>query len=161
MSRGYSRIVIVGNLGRDPEMRYTPSGTPVTNFSVAVNRRRPTGGGEFVDETDWYRVAVFGRQAEVADQYLTRGMKVLVDGQPRINSFVGQDGVERTNIEINADNFVMLNTREESEALRAQAGIERPVASGAGGYREAGQAQPAGGYGDDFEDDDDLDDVPF
>src|SRR5690606_20125764 len=104
MSRGYSRIIIVGNLGRDPEMRYTPSGTPVTNFSVAVNRRRPTGGGEYQDETDWYRVAVFGRMAEVADQYLVRGMKVLVDGQPQIRSFTGQDGVERTSIEINADN---------------------------------------------------------
>lgn len=160
MSRGYSRIVVVGNLGRDPEMRYTPSGTPVTNFSIAVNRRRPTGGGEFVDETDWYRVAVFGRNAEVADKYLTRGMKVLVDGQPRINSFVGQDGVERTNVEINADNFVMLNTREESDALRAQAGIESPGAA-AGGYGGAQQSNSADGYGDDFDDDDDIDDVPF
>jgi single-strand DNA-binding protein len=159
MSRGYSRIIVVGNLGRDPEMRYTPSGTPVTNFSIAVNRRRPTGGGEFVDETDWYRVAVFGRNAEVADRYLTRGMKVLIDGQPRINTFVGQDGIERTNVEINADNFVMLNTREESDALRAQAGVESPGGA-AGGYRQPQVGQPSDGYGDDFEDDD-LEDVPF
>ena len=158
MSRGYSRIIVVGNLGRDPEMRYTPSGTPVTNFSIAVNRRRPSGGGEYVDETDWYRVAVFGRQAEVADQYLSRGMKVLVDGQPRINTYVGNDGVERTNIEINCDNFQMLGTREENEAIRASAGMQQ---GGAGGYEGGGgqQApqQPPGN--DDY--DDDLDDVPF
>ena len=154
MSRGYSRIIVVGNLGRDPEMRYTPSGTPVTNFSVAVNRRRPSGGGEYVDETDWYRVAVFGRQAEIADQYLARGMKVLVDGQPRINTFVGNDGVERTNVEINCDNFQMLNTREENEAIRASAGMQ-PAASGFDND-SGGQSPP---QSDDFEDD--IDDVPF
>lgn len=153
MSRGYSRIIVVGNLGRDPEMRYTPSGTPVTNFSIAVNRRRPSGGGEFVDETDWYRVAVFGRQAEIADQYLARGMKVLVDGQPRINTFVGNDGVERTNVEINCDNFHMLNTREENEAIRAQAGVQ----SSGGGYD--GPSGDGAQGSDDFNDD--LDDVPF
>lgn len=155
MSRGYSRIIVVGNLGRDPEMRYTPSGTPVTNFSIAVNRRRPSGGGEYVDETDWYRVAVFGRQAEIADKYLSRGMKVLVDGQPRINTFVGNDGVERTNVEINCDNFQMLNTREESEAIRASAGMQ----SSAGGYGGGSGNQPSRDV-DDF-DNDDLDDVPF
>jgi single-strand DNA-binding protein len=140
-------------------MRYTPSGTPVTNFSVAVNRRRPVGGGEYEDETDWYRVAVFGRMAEVADQYLARGMKVLVDGQPRITSFTGQDGVERTNVEINADNFVMLNTREESEAIRAAAGA--PAGQG-GGYADdrGGRQQQGRQEFDDFEDDD-FDDVPF
>lgn len=153
MSRGYSRIIVIGNLGRDPEMRYTPSGTPVTNFSVAVNRRRSAGGGEYVDETDWYRVAVFGRQAEIADQYLSRGMKVLVDGQPQINTFVGNDGVERTNVEINCDNFQMLNTREESEAIRATAGMNQSQ----GGY--SGGTDQSNRNSDDFEDD--LDDVPF
>jgi len=157
MSRGYSRIIIVGNLGRDPEMRYTPSGTPVTNFSVAVNRRRPTGGGEYQDETDWYRVAVFGRMAEVADQYLVRGMKVLVDGQPQIRTFTGQDGVERTTVEINADNFIMLNTRDESEALRAGAGVSTGPSDFSGGPR--GGAQDPGERYDEFEDD--IDDVPF
>jgi single-strand DNA-binding protein len=139
-------------------MRYTPSGTPVTNFSIAVNRRRPSGGGEFVDETDWYRVAVFGRQAEVADQYLVRGMKILVDGQPRINTFTGQDGVERTSVEINADNFVMLNTRDESEAIRASAGGS--AVPGGGQAAGGNPRQPSRDSYDEFEDDD-LEDVPF
>jgi single-strand DNA-binding protein len=154
MSRGYSRIIVVGNLGRDPEMRYTPSGTPVTNFSVAVNRRRPSGGGEFVDETDWYRVAVFGRQADIADKYLSRGMKVLIDGRPSIVTYTGNDGVERTNVEINCDNFQMLNTREENEAIRAASGTQQT----SGGYGGDMGNQP-GQSSDDF--DDDLDDVPF
>jgi single-strand DNA-binding protein len=159
MSRGYSRIIVVGNLGGNPEMRYTPSGTPVTNFSIAVNRRRPTGGGEYVDETDWYRVAVFGRQAEIADQYLARGMKVLIDGQPRIDRYTGQDGVERTSVEIRADNFQMLNTREESEMIRVHAGNDSPATRGdAPGGTTPGR--PDDRFGDDLEDDD-LDDVPF
>lgn len=156
MSRGYSRIIVVGNLGRDPEMRYTPSGTPVTNFSIAVNRRRPSGGGEYVDETDWYRVSVFGRQAEIADQYLARGMKVLVDGQPQIQRFVGNDGVERTNVEIRADNFQMLGTREENEAIRSGAGVG---AGSAAGQRQ--EPDNSSRERDDNFEEDDLDDVPF
>jgi single-strand DNA-binding protein len=138
-------------------MRYTPSGTPVTNFSIAVNRRRSTGG-DFIDETDWYRVAVFGRQAEIADQYLVRGMKVLVDGRPSIRTYTGQDGVERTSVEINCDNFQMLNTRDESEAIRATAGDNSGSSTGAISGGNQGQS-PSGDY-DDFEDDD-IDDVPF
>jgi single-strand DNA-binding protein len=158
MSRGYSRIIIVGNLGRDPEMRYTPSGTPVTNFTVAVNRRRSTGGGQFEDETDWYRVAAFGRLAEIADQYLVRGMKVLVDGQPQIRTYTGNDGVERTSVEINADNFQMLTTRDESEALRAAAGAT--TEQGGGYANDRGGRQQDRTEFDDFEDDD-FNDVPF
>lgn len=152
MSRGYSRVILVGNLGRDPEMRYTASGTPVTNFSIAVNRRRRVGDGNFEDEVDWYRVSVFGRQAEVADQYLKRGMQVLVDGRLQIRTYTTQEGVERTSVEVNCDNFQMLTTRDEMAAMEA---------GGEG-------ARPGGSYNrndsdnfNDFDDDDDLGDVPF
>lgn len=151
MSRGFSRAVLVGNLGRDPEMRYTPSGTPVTNFSIAVNRRRRTQDGNWQDETDWYRVSVFGRNAEVADQYLKRGMKVLVDGQLSINQYTGSDGVERTSVEVRADNFQMLTPRDSyDEAAPAGAG------SPGGGYGQPERQQTSDTYNDD-----DLDDVPF
>jgi len=162
MSRGYSRVILVGNLGRDPEMRYTPQGTPVTNFSIAVNRRRGSGDNA-QDETDWYRISVFGRQAEVADQYLKRGMKVLVDGRLAIRSYVGNDGVERTSVEVTADNFQMLTTRDEMEAggyggggpardrQHDDDGAQRAPAGDRGGRREPN-----------FDDDEeDLDDVPF
>jgi len=161
MSRGYSRVILVGNLGRDPEMRYTPQGTPVTNFSIAVNRRRGTGDNA-QDETDWYRISVFGRQAEVADQYLKRGMKVLVDGRLAIRSYVGNDGVERTSVEVTADNFQMLTTRDEMEAGFGGGSPARDRQ-----YDDDGaQRAPAGDRADrrepNFDDDEeDLDDVPF
>lgn len=98
----YQKIIIVGNLGGDPVMRYTPSGQAVTNFSVATNRQYTASNGEQVKETTWFRVSVWGKQAEVANQYLRKGRKVLVEGRlipdpqtggPRI--WTGQDGQPR------------------------------------------------------------------
>lgn len=115
MARGYSRVILIGNLGRDPEMKYLPNGDPVTNFSLAVNRRR-TVNGEPQDETDWYRVNCFRRNAEVADQFLRKGSSVLVDGQPLIRKYTGNDGVERTSVEVNCDSFTMLGSKADSDA---------------------------------------------
>lgn len=114
MSKGYSRVILIGNLGRDPEMKYLPNGDPVTNFSIAVNRRR-TVNGEPQDETDWYRVNCFRRNAEVADQYLRKGSQVLVDGQLLIRQYTGNDGAERTSVEVNCDSFTMLGPKPESD----------------------------------------------
>ena len=77
----YQRVVIVGNLGRDPEMRYTANGTPVCNFTVATNRRWTDQDGSSQEETTWFRVSVFGRQAEICNQYLSKGRMVLCDGE--------------------------------------------------------------------------------
>lgn len=157
MSRGYSKIIIVGNLGRDPEMRYTPSGRAVTNFSVAVNRRRrDSGSNSWVDETDWYRVSVWEKQAEIADQYLRKGMQVLVEGELHPGIFTGQDGNARLSLDIRFARFQMLGTREENEAIRAGAGQSFQESPG-GGYGSQQQSGP----NDDYEFDDDLDDVPF
>lgn len=79
----YHKVIIVGNLGRDPEMRYTPDGQPVTNFSVATNRRWTDAQGQLQEETTWFRVSVFGRQAEACAQYLAKGRQVLVEGRLR------------------------------------------------------------------------------
>lgn len=118
MSRGFSRITIVGNLGADPEMRYLPGGDPVTNFTVAVNRKRKVGT-ESQDETDWYRVNCFRRNAEVADQYLRKGSQVLVDGQLLIRTYTANDGSERTSVEVNCDTFTMLGGKQEGEREEA------------------------------------------
>jgi len=123
MSRGFSRVVIVGNLGRDPEMRYSQNGTPITNFTVAVNRRKRSPDGSQQDETDWYRVTFFRQQAEWAAEWLKKGSKVLVDGQLQISRFTGQDGVERTSVEVMGDNFQNLTTRDEQAALSGGAGM--------------------------------------
>ena len=119
----YHTIIIVGNLGRDPEMRYTQSGQAVTNFSVATSRNYTSSDGTRVDETVWFRVSVWGRQAETTNQYLRKGLKVLVEGRlipdqstggPRI--WNRQDGTPAASFEVNASTVRFLTPRGEAEA---------------------------------------------
>lgn len=117
----YQKIILVGNLGRDPEMRYMPDGTAVTSFSMATNRRwTDRASGQPVDETTWFRVSVWGRQAETANQYLSKGRKVLVEGVltpdrgtggPRL--WTGQDGSVRASFEVRADSIRFIGGRED------------------------------------------------
>jgi single-strand DNA-binding protein len=121
----YQKIVILGNLGGDPEMRYMPDGTAVTNFSVATSRRwndRQTG--QPVDETTWFRVSVWGRRAEVANQYLQKGSRVLVEGRLRPDpatggprTFTRQDGTVGASYEINATDFSFASGRDEVSSM--------------------------------------------
>lgn len=114
----YQQITIIGNLGQAPEMRYTPSGVPVTSFSVAVNRRWTREDGQQEEETIWFRVSAWRRQAEICNQYLTKGQRVLVVG--RMNEpyiYTDQNGSARGSLQITAQNVQFLNTRAESEAL--------------------------------------------
>ena len=114
----YQRLVLVGNLGRDPEMRYTPQGTPVTSFSVATSRKYNTADGQQKEETVWFRVSVWGKQAETVNQYLTKGRQVLVEGSlvpdengsPRV--WTGQDGKPRASFEVRAQTVRFLGKRE-------------------------------------------------
>ena len=115
----YQQIVIVGNLGRDPEMRYTASGTPVTSLSVATNRKYTGSDGQVVKETTWFRVSVFGKQAEACAQYLKKGSSVLVEGRLTPDAQTGgprmwtrQDGTTAANFEIAANTVRFLSTRE-------------------------------------------------
>ncbi len=120
----FHRIIIVGNLGRDPELRYTPNGTPVTNFSVATNRTYTNANGEQIKETIWFRVSAWGKLAETTSQYLRRGSRVLVEGRlvpdpatggPRI--WTRQDGTPAASFEVHAMTVRFLSSREETEAL--------------------------------------------
>ena len=122
----YQKMIIVGNLGRDPEMRYTPSGQAVTNFSVATNRQYTASDGTRVKETTWFRVSAWGRQAETCNQYLRRGSRVLVEGRlnpdengnPRV--WTGQDGAPRASYEITALRVQFMSTRAEDEMFQQQ-----------------------------------------
>ncbi len=114
----YQKLLLVGNLGRDPEMRYTPSGQAVTNFSIAVNRSYTPEGGEKVKETTWFRISAWGRLAEVCNQYLNKGSKVLVEGRlnqdkdtggPRV--WTRDDGTSAANFEVTASVVQFLSTR--------------------------------------------------
>jgi single-strand DNA-binding protein len=117
----YQKLVFVGNLGRDPEMRYTPGGQAVTNLSVATNRRYTTSDGNQVEETTWFRVSVWGKQAEAVNQYLSKGRQVLVEGRlnpdengnPRI--WNRQDGTPAASFEVTADRVVFLGGRESGD----------------------------------------------
>lgn len=128
----YQKVIIIGNLGRDPEMRYTPSGQAVTNFSVATNRNYTGTDGQQIKETVWFRVSAWGRQAENCNQYLKRGSKVLVEGRltadpasggPRI--WTRQDGSAAASFEISANTVQFLSTRQEDEAFQAGGALDQ------------------------------------
>lgn len=106
--RGLNRIEIMGNLGTDPEMRYTPTGRPVTHFRVAVNRRWRDAEGRPQEKAEWFRVVVWGRRAEVANQYLQKGSPVYVTGRLQTRSFEGNDGQTRYITELVARDFILL-----------------------------------------------------
>lgn len=131
----YHKIIIVGNLGRDPEMRYTQDGTPVTNFSVATNRRWSNPDGSQGEETIWFRVSAWRRLAETCNQYLQKGRQVLIEGQlkpdpatggPRI--WTGNDGVARAQYEVTAWAVKFLGGRGEVSPVEAPGGPEEPPA---------------------------------
>ena len=109
-----NKILIIGNVGGDPEMRYTPNGNPVTSFSVATNRRY-TAGGEEREETQWFRVSAWNRLAETCNQYVVKGMKVFVDGRLSTREYVGQDGQTRTSVDVNAFDVRFLDRPGEAD----------------------------------------------
>lgn len=112
----YQQITIVGNVGRDPEMRYTSEGVGVCNFSVAVNkRRRNRNTNEYIDQTTWFRVAAWRNLAETCSQYVHKGMQIMVVGEVNADAYVGQDGQARANLEITARDIKFLGRRGDSE----------------------------------------------
>ncbi len=123
-------VVLVGRLGNDPEMRYASSGTPITNFRVAVNR--PPRGGSDEQETDWLNVVCFGKTAEFVAQYLDKGALVGLEGRVQSRTWEGQDGKRRYEVEINAFRVQALETRQEAERRRsAQPSRPEPEAEAA------------------------------
>ena len=104
----YQRTIVVGHLGRDPEMRYTQEGTPVTSFSVATTRRWSDREGQPREETTWFRVSAWGRQAETCNQYLSKGRLVLVEGIVSAQAYKGKDGEPRSSLELRASRVVFL-----------------------------------------------------
>jgi len=149
----FCKIMLIGNLGRDPEMRYTPAGKPVTQFSVAVSHSKPDGQGGWVDEgTDWYRISVFGDRAERAAEQLRKGNKVFVEGRFKTREFEGKDGEKRLSLDVISDNVISLERRgRDDDGGGTFSGA--PVASGSSSGGGGGSRPPA--------DDTDLDDLPF
>ena len=150
MARGINKVIIVGNVGQDPETRYMPSGSAVTNFTVATNESwKDKQTGEQKDRTEWHRVAMFNRLAEIAAEYLRKGSQVYIEGKLRTRKWQDQSGQDRWTTEIVADEMQMLGGRGGAGG----GGGSAPMSSG----QDSGQpsAPPQTGP-DDFDDD-----IPF
>lgn len=152
-----NRCMIIGNLGRDPEMRYTPSGQAVTQFTVAVNRNYKDAQGERQEETEWFRVVAWGQQAEFSAEYLRKGAKVFIEGRIQTRQWEGQDGQKRYTTELVANTIQNLERRprEDQGEGGSQERPERPArparpSGPAGPTSTAEQPEPP-----------DFDDLPF
>lgn len=113
--RGLNKVMIIGRLGRDPEMRYTPSGRPVTTFSVATSRTWTTSEGERKVETEWFNIVAWGSLAEICKQYLTKGQVVYVEGRLQTRHWDDNEGNKHTSVEIVANEMIMLTEKREAE----------------------------------------------
>ncbi len=113
MSRGLNKVMIIGNLGRDPEMRYTPSGRPVTTFSVAVSRSWKSSNGEHRSETEWFKIVAWGKLAEICKEYLNKGQQVYIEGRLQTREWEDKEGQQRTTVEVVANEMTMLGDRRE------------------------------------------------
>ena len=127
----FNKITIVGYLGRDPEIRYTSQGTAVCDFSVATTERRKDKTGEMQELTTWFRVSLFGRQAEIAHQYLAKGRQVYIEGTLSQREWTGNDGVTRTGLEVRGSDIQFLTPATDHE--QPQAAVAK---AGAGEARE-------------------------
>ena len=116
MSRGLNKVMIIGRLGRDPEMRYTPSGKPVTTFSVATHRSWNTSEGERRTETEWFNVVAWGNLAEICKEYLAKNRLVYIEGRLQTRHWDDAEGVKHTSVEIVANEMIMLDERRENES---------------------------------------------
>jgi len=116
MSRDLNKVMIIGHLGRDPEMRYTPSGRPVTTFTVATNRTWNTTDGERHNETEWFNVVSWGNLAEICKQYLTKGQQVYVEGRLQTRRWEDSENTKRTSVEIVASEMMILGDRHDSNS---------------------------------------------
>ena len=161
-----NKVILVGNLGRDPEIRYLPSGQAVANVSVATSsRRKDKNSGEMIEDTQWHRVTFYDRLAEIAGEYVKKGRPIYVEGRLKYGKYTGQDGIEKNTVDIIATELQLLGSREGmggpgggggdedgGGAPRRAAPPPRPSAPAA---QRPAAAKPASGF------DDMDDDIPF
>ena len=115
-----NKVILIGNLGQDPEARFTPQGTAVTNLSIATNESWKDQSGEIQDRTEWHRVVVYGRMAETATEYMKKGQMVYVEGRLHTREWEDQNQIKRKTTEIRCDNFTMLGRRSDAPTGQSQ-----------------------------------------
>jgi single-strand DNA-binding protein len=158
-----NKVILIGNLSRDPETRYTTGGDAVTNLRIATTETWKDKSGEKQEKTEWHTVVLFGRQAEIAGEYLKKGRSVYIEGRLQTRKYTDKEGVEKYSTEIVGDRMQLLGSREGGGGGDAEfsggGGGSRSSGSGAGGAG-GGAAKPAGGGAKSKSDDFD-DDIPF
>lgn len=120
MARDLNKVMVIGRLGRDPEMRYTPGGSPVTTFSVAASRQWKDGNGENREETEWFNVVVWNKLAEICKEYLRKASRVYIEGRLQTRQWQDQDGQSHYRTEIIASDMIILDGKNEGRAYRDQ-----------------------------------------
>ncbi len=154
MARGINKVILVGNLGKDPETRYMPNGKAVTNFTVATSESwKDKQTGEQREQTEWHNIVMYDRLAEIAAEYLRKGSQVYLEGKLRTRKWQDKEGRDRYTTEINANEMQMLGGRGGGGGGNESRGESRPAPAPAGGERGAA---PRGPEADNFDDD-----IPF
>ncbi len=154
-----NKVLLIGNLGRDPEIRYLPSGDAVASLNIATTETWKDKSGEKQEKTEWHRVSMFGRLAEIAGEYLKKGSQVYIEGRIETRKYTDKDGVEKYATEIKASEMKMLGGRSMAGGTSDMDSAPRASSSRSGGGASPASAPakaPAGGAFDDLEDD-----IPF
>lgn len=125
-----AKVILVGNAGRDAELAYSPTGTPVTKFSLAVSRKRRDASGESSEVTTWYNITLFGKQAETASEYVKKGKSVYVDGRLEPRDYTDKDGKARIALDVVANDFQLMGSRSDGQTGNASGGSQAGELSG-------------------------------
>lgn len=153
MARGINKVILVGNLGNDPDVKYTQGGMAITRISLATTSVRKDKDGNQQERTDWHRVVFFGKLGEIAGEYLRKGSTIYVEGSIKYDKFTGQDGVEKHSTDIIANEMQMLGGKQEGQGGGSR-GIET--------QRQQRKQPPSAGYSSDPRDVDGFgDEIPF
>jgi single-strand DNA-binding protein len=144
----FNKVILVGNLGRDPELKHTPQGTAVCKFSVATSERRKSADGQVEETTTWFRVSVWGRQAELAQEFLVKGRQVYIEGRLRLEEYTDREGNKRISPEVSATDIQFIGQRSDGEggerrAMTAGASATSSTASSGGSGGRAEKASRA------------------
>ncbi len=171
----FNKIIIVGNLGRDPELKYTSQGQAVCEFSVATSEKRKDSSGELKEETTWFRVSCWGKLAEVASRYLAKGRQVYIEGRLRAREWTDKEGKTRTSLEVFTSELKLLGSRNDqtnndSDSVKASEPVKSPAPASTSTVKPSAKpAKPinaatkpvAANYSDELDDSVTEDDIPF
>lgn len=153
----FNKIIVVGNLGRDPELRYTPQGTAVCDFSIATNEKKRDKSGEMQDVTTWFRITTWNKLAENASKYLTKGKSVYIEGRLRVEEYTDRDGKTRFSLEVNATDMQFLGGGNTEHASSGGSSSNNEFSQVNDNDFDSGNSKPVGGNTASPSDDD----IPF